>query len=125
MSCKDCNHVNLDDVKNEVGDAVKSSRLMSDMVQSYDRQNKRLWAAILALAISIVIMAVCSIWAVTNAQSLMNEAMYDALEAVSEIEVVEETTTTTTEVVQDTGDGAGNNVYLDGDSTTYNEGGVE
>lgn len=125
MSCKDCNHVNLDDVKNEVGDAVKSSRLMSDMVQSYDRQNKRLWAAILALAISIVIMAVCSIWAVTNAQSLMNDAMYDALQAVAELEVVEETTTTTTEVVQDTGEGSGNNVYLDGDNTTYNEDGVE
>lgn len=126
MSCKDCNHVNLDDVKNEVGDAVKSSRLMSDMVQSYDRQNKRLWATILALAISIVIMAVCSIWAVTNAQSLMNEAMYDALQAVAELEVVEETTTTTTtEITQDTGDGNGNNVYLDGDNTTYNEDGIE
>lgn len=123
MSCKDCNHVNLDDVKNEVGDAVKSSRLMSDMVQSYDRQNKRLWAAILALAISIVIMAVCSIWCVTNAQRLMNDALYDALQAVAEVEVVEETTTT--EVTQDTGEGSGNNVYLDGDSTTYNESGAE
>lgn len=123
MSCKDCDHVNLDDVKNEVGDAVKSSRLMSDMVQSYDRQNKRLWAAILALAISIVIMAVCSIWCVTNAQRLMNDALYDALQAVAEVEVVEETTTT--EVTQDTGEGSGNNVYLDGDSTTYNESGAE
>lgn len=61
--------------------------------------------------------------AIKAAQEEMNKALLEALETVAEMEVVSETTTTTTEVTQDTGEGGGNNVYLDGDNTTYNEGG--
>ena len=78
--------------------------------------------AVIALAFGFFIMVGCCIWAVVNAQTIANNAMLDALMAVSEMEV---TSTTTTTVAQDTGEGTGNNVYLDGDSTTYNESGVD
>ena len=93
-----------------VNEAVKVSRLMSDMVKAYDRQNRRLWVAVLALAGTLVITAGCMIWAVTNAQRIANEAMLNALNSVAEIGVTEETTTTTTTVNQDTGEGSGNNL---------------
>ena len=79
-----------------VNEAVKVSRLMSDMVKAYDRQNLRLWVAVLALAGTLVITAGCMVWAVLNAQNLANEAMSNALNSVAEIGVTEETTTTTT-----------------------------
>lgn len=124
MGCDNCKntseHIPEVDFTKE---AAQTGRIVADMVQAYERQNRRLWAAVIALALSIVVMAGCSIWCVTNAQRLMNDALYDALQAVAEVEVVEETTTT--EVTQDTGEGSGNNVYLDGDSTTYNESGAE
>ena len=78
--------------------------------------------AVIALAFGFFIMVGCCIWAVVNAQTIANDAVLDALMAVSEMEV---TSTTTTSVTQDTGEGTGNNVYLDGDSTTYNESGVD
>ena len=78
--------------------------------------------AVIALAFGFFIMVGCCIWAVVNAQTIANNAMLDALMAVSEMEVA---STTTTSVTQDTGEGTGNNVYLDGDSTTYNESGVD
>lgn len=103
--------------------ATESARLMSDMVQAYDRQNRRLWVAVLALAASLVVTAGCMIWAVQNAQRVANEAVLNALETVAEMEVTSETTTTT--VNQDTGEGQGNNVYQAGEYATYDEGGVE
>lgn len=128
MSCENCK--NNGEAIPEVDftkEAAQTGRIVADMVQAYERQNRRLWAAVIALALSVVVMAGCALWTVTNSQRIMNDAMYDALQAVAELEVVEETTTTstTTEVVQDTGEGEGNNVYLDGDGTTYNEGGTE
>lgn len=96
--------------------ATESARLMSDMVQAYDRQNRRLWVAVLALAACLVITAGCMIWAVQNAQRVaneavseaistaqetMNEAVLNALETVAEMEVVSETTTTTQTVEGD------------------------
>lgn len=80
-----------------VNEAVKVSRLMSDMVKAYDRQNRRLWVAVLALAGTLVITAGCMVWAVTNAQRIANKAMLNALNSVAEIGVTEETTTTVTQ----------------------------
>lgn len=105
-----------------VNEAVKVSRLMSDMVKAYDRQNRRLWVAVLALSGSLVITAGCMVWAVLNAQNLANEAMLNALNSVAEIGVTEETTTT---VTQDTGEGSGNNVYQAGEYAEYAEGDSE
>lgn len=44
-----------------VNEAVKVSRLMSDMVKAYDLQNRRLWVAVLALAGTLVITAGCMV----------------------------------------------------------------
>lgn len=89
MSCETCRSKETDVTK----EAAKSSRIMSDMVQAYDRQNRRLWVAVLALAACLMITAGCMIWAVSNAQRLANEAVLNALETVAEMEVITETTT--------------------------------
>lgn len=93
MSCETCKNKETDVTK----EAAKSSRIMSDMVQAYDRQNRRLWVAVLTLAACLVITAGCMIWAVSNAQRLANEAVLNALETVAEMEVITETTTQTVE----------------------------
>lgn len=118
MSCANCKSE-----KEAVTGATKEARLMSDMVQAYDRQNKRLWVCLMALCAASVIFSGCVVWAIQNAQSVANEAVLNALETVAEMEVKTETTTTTIE--QDTGEGNGNNVYQSGESATYNEGGGE
>lgn len=100
--------------------ATESARLMSDMVQTYDRQNRRLWIAVLSLAAALMVTAGCMIWTVCNAQRLANEAMLNALNTVAEMEVTSETTT----VNQDTGEGGGNAVYQAGEYATYEEGGA-
>lgn len=113
MSCETC--------KSDVAEAARSGRLMSDMVQSYDRQNRRLWIMVLAQTAIIVVMAFCMFWAVQNIQRIANEAVLNALNTVAEMEVTQETTT----VTQDTGDGDGNAVYQAGEHATYTEGGNE
>lgn len=116
----------IEQEKQDLQHAVEVSRLMADMMQHHERENKRLWCAVVALCVALMVMAGCMVWAVRNAQNVANEAVLTALETVAEMEVVAETTTTTnttTEITQDTGEGNGNNVYLDGDNTTYNEGG--
>lgn len=115
MSCDTCKGKELDATK----EAAKSSRIMSDMVQAYDRQNRRLWVTVLALAACLMITAGCMIWAVSNAQRLANEAMLNALNSVAEIGVTQETTTTTTQTME--GDAATiNNV----DGEQYNDNAV-
>ena len=118
MGCESCRNHEAEDIAG----ATKEARLMSDMVQAYDRQNRRLWVAVLALAGSLVITAGCMVWAVLNAQNLANEAMSNALNSVAEIGVTEETITT---VTQDTGEGSGNNVYQAGEYAEYAEGNSE
>lgn len=111
MSCENCKNE-----KDAVTGAAKESRLMADMVQAYDRQNKRLWVCLMALCAAFVIFAGCVVWAIQNAQSVANEAVLNALETVAEMEVVTETTTTTTQTVE--GDSATiNNV----DGEQYND----
>lgn len=116
MSCETCKG-HADPVKN----AAEAGRLMADMVQAYDRQNRRLWVAVLALAAALLVSAGCMIWAVTNAQKIANEAMLNALNSVAEIGVTQETNT----VTQDTGEGDGNAVYQAGEYATYDEGSGE
>lgn len=110
MACDNCKH--------DVVDETTAIRAAAEVAQKY----KLLVRAVIALAFGFFIMVGCCIWAVVNAQTIANEAVLDALMAVSEMEV---TSTTTTSVTQDTGEGTGNNVYLDGDSTTYNESGTD
>ena len=110
MACDSC--------KPNLEQETRAIRGAAEMAQKY----RILVRAVIALAFGFFIMVGCCIWAVVNAQTIANNAMLDALMAVSEMEVA---STTTTSVTQDTGEGTGNNVYLDGDSTTYNESGVD
>lgn len=96
MSCANCKSE-----KDAVTGATKEARLMSDMVQAYDRQNKRLWVCLMALCAAFVISAGCVVWALQNAQTVANEAVLNALETVAEMEVTTETVTTTQTVEGD------------------------
>lgn len=98
--CDDCKKPNL----TEETVAVKTA---SEITQTYDRQNKRLWVAVIVLAACLVVNTVCMVWAVQNAQRVMNEAVLEALYTASEIGVTTETTTTQT---------------VEGDSATINNG---
>lgn len=112
MSCETCKG---HDEANEV-DEAKALKHIATVEQKY----KLLMSAVVALVVMFAVMTWCMVYAVSNSQRIANEAVLKALEAVSEMEVVSETTTTTT-VHQDTGEGDGNNVYLDGDNTEYSE----
>lgn len=116
MNCENCKKDH-----ESVKLSAETARVVADMTAKQDRTMKivlSLWVA------TVVIMAAALIWTVSNVQRVANEAVLTALETVAEMEVSTETiTTTTTEITQDTGEGNGNNVYLDGDNTTYNEGG--
>lgn len=113
MACTSCNKT---EEKDMIDEAVTSARIMSDMMEKYDRQNKRLWVTVLSLAGAFLISAACAVWAVVNAQQIANEAMLEALNSVAEIGVTQETTTTTTQTVE--GDDATIN-NVDGDQ--YND----
>lgn len=86
----------LEKDKEALKQASESARIMADMMQCHERENKRLWCAVLALAAAFAIMAGCMVWAVANAQKVANEAMKSALDSVAEIGVTQEETTTQT-----------------------------
>lgn len=108
MSCEGCkghdNPKELDEVA-----AVKHAAAI-------EQRYRLLCAAVASLVLMFAIMTGCMVYAVYNSQRIANEAVLKALETVSEMEV------TSTTVTQDSGEGDGNNVYLDGDYTEYNEG---
>lgn len=124
MSCESC--------KNDLEQETRAIRGAAEMAQKY----RILVRAVIALAFGFCVMAGVATYTFVNQQRIVteavtqaikesqeafNDAMLEALIAVSEVEAV----STTTTVTQDTGEGSGNNVYLDGDSTTYNESGVD
>lgn len=114
----------IEDEKKTLEHAVEVSRLMADVLEHHERENKRLWRALIVSLVCNVIIAACMLWTVQNFQTVANNAMEHALETVAEIGVTtDESTTTTTEVTQDTGEGNGNNVYQAGENSTYNEAG--
>lgn len=105
---------------------VEQARKIADALEKHERENKRLWIALLCCIAALLLMAGSAVYAVSHAQAIANEAMLNALNTVAEVGVTQETTTTTetTTVNQDTGEGSGNNVYLQ-ESGTYNESGAE
>lgn len=105
---------------------VEQARKIADALEKHERENKRLWIALLCCIAALMLMAGSAVYAVSNAQRIANEAMLNALNSVAEIGVTQGTTTTTetTTVEQDTGEGSGNNVYLQ-ENGTYNESGAE
>lgn len=108
MGCESCKGD-----REQVHMTAETARVVADMTAKQDRAMRivlGLWIA------TVAILAAALVWTVNNAQAVANEAVLTALETVAELEVTSETTTTTTnttEVVQDTGDGSGNNVYLE------------
>lgn len=87
-----------------------------------------------ALALVAILLCVCAflVFRVGEQEKEINalrgelKAVHEILDAgvvVSESSTTTETTNTTVE--QDTSEGSGNNVFLDGDNTTYNENGGE
>lgn len=113
----------MNDEKQIVEQSAAVSRMMADVLQQHERENKWLWTAVIVLALAFCVMAGCMVWTVQNAQRVANEAMLNALNTVAEMEVTT-TETTTTEVTQDTGEGNGNNIYQQ-EGGTYNESGAE
>ncbi len=112
---------NIEPEKTALEYAAAESRLMADMMQNHERENKRLWAFLAAFVVALGVMAGCTVWAVQHMQEVANEAVLTALEAVGQMEVCNETTTTT--VQQETGDSGGNNVFQTGENATYQQGG--
>lgn len=110
------------DEKQVMEQSVETKAMMAEMLRQHDRENKRLWCAVMALCVAVMIMAGCMLWAVQNAQNVANEAILNALNTVAEMEV---TTTEETTVAQDTGEGGGNAVYQSGEYATYAESGAE
>lgn len=100
--------MNIDDEKSILEQAVETARVMGDAIQKQDTENRRLWKALIACIICIGVMACCMVWGVANAQKIANEAMMNALNTVADMEVVGETTTTTT------------TQSIEGDSATIN-----
>lgn len=82
--------------KEMIEHAVETKTLLAEMLKQHDKENKRLWVAVLALLVALGIMAGCMVWTVQNAQRVANEAVLEALNTVADMEVTEETTTTTT-----------------------------
>lgn len=104
------------DEKQVMEQSVETKAMMAEMLRQHDRENKRLWCAVMALCVAVMIMAGCMLWAVQNAQNVANEAMLNALNTVAEMEVT--TTETTTQTVE--GDSATISNY--NDSAVHNEG---
>lgn len=103
---------------------VEQARKIADALEKHERENKRLWIALLCCIAALMLMAGSAVYAVSHAQAIANEAMLNALNTVAEIGVTQETTTTTTQSIE--GDSATIN-NVDGqqynDSATNNGGG--
>lgn len=108
--------------KDTIKKQVEQARIIADALERHEKENKRLWVALLCCIAALMLMAGSAVYAVSNAQRIANEAMLNALNSVAEIGATSETSTTT--VTQDTGEGSGNNVYLQ-ENGTYNESGAE
>lgn len=105
----------MNDEKQIVEQSAAVSRMMADVLQQHERENKWLWTAVIVLALAFCVMAGCMVWTVQNAQRVANEAMLNALNTVAEMEVTQETTTQTVE-----GDSATISNY--NDTAVHNEG---
>lgn len=105
--------------------ATETARIIAGMMKHHDRENKRLWAALVACIVALLMMGGVMVYGIVNGQKMFNEAMLNALNTVAEIGITAETTTTTTQTVE--GDSATIN-NVDGEQyndSTVNEGGGE
>lgn len=104
----------MEDIEREirsVEDSSAAARVMSDTLQFYDKENKRLWIAVLSMIAAVIIMAGCMVYVAVNGQHMIDAAMWKALNTTGE------TTITTTEQTVEGDSATINNV--DGDQ--YND----
>ena len=107
------------DEKEVVKQSVETMVLLQETLSHHERENKRLWCAVMALVGCVLVMAGCMVYTATNAQRMVDDAVWKALNAVGEIGVTQETTTTTTQTV----DGDSATIY-NGDYGQYNDNAV-
>lgn len=87
---------NLEKECDSMKQATETARIIANMMKHHDRENKRLWAALVVCIVTLLMMGGVMVYGIVNGQKLVNDAMLNALETVAEIEVTGETTTTTT-----------------------------
>lgn len=116
---------NLEKECDSMKQATETARIIANMMKHHDRENKRLWAALVVCIVTLLMMGGVMVYGIVNGQKLVNDAMLNALNTVAEIGITAETTTTTTQTVE--GDSATIN-NVDGEQyndSAVNEGGGE
>lgn len=84
----------MNDTENEkqaLQRSVEMSRLMADVLEHHERENKRLWKALIACIIVLAMMACCMVYGITHAQEIVDDALWKALNSVGEVTVTETT----------------------------------
>lgn len=111
--------------KETIRKQVEQARKIADALEKHERENKRLWVALLCCIAALMLMAGSAVYAVSHVQAIANEAMLNALNSVAEIGVTQETTTTTTTQTAEGDSATFNNVQGQqyNDSATNNGGG--
>lgn len=119
--------MDLEHDKEMLNHAVETARLNAEILQRQDKENKRLWIANIVSWVTVACLLVCMAYqnanmdkivskALSEAQETFNQAMIEALNTVAEMEVVGDTTTTTTQTIE--GDSA---VINNVDGEQYND----
>lgn len=68
---------------------------MADVLKQHEKENKRLWIAVLTLITCIAVIAGSMIWVVLNMQNALDTAMWNALMQAGDVTVTETTQTDT------------------------------
>ena len=77
--------------------SVEINRIMSDVLQQHEKENKRLWLGFIAQTIYNLVITIILLWAASHMQETMNEAVLNSLNSVAELGVTQTTTTQTVE----------------------------
>ena len=86
--------------KEMIKSAVGVSRVMADAMEKYDKQNKRLWTALIACIVALALMTGVVVYAILHSQEILTKSPENALNNIAEIGVTETTTTTTTQTAE-------------------------
>ena len=86
--------------KEIIKSAVGVSRVMADAMEKYDKQNKRLWTALIACIVILALMTGVVVYAILHGQEILTKSLENALSNIAEIGVTETITTTTTQTAE-------------------------
>lgn len=81
----------IEEEKKALEHSVEVSRLLSDLLEYHERENKRLWKALIACIVVLAMMACCMVYGITHAQEIVDDALWKALNSVGEVTVTETT----------------------------------